>query len=235
MRKRTSLCAVLFIFCFALIATASVPPVRKVNIVTYPNYHARIDYGVQKLTGALKIAGYTVTRSTGKTTNGVPNIAINVKGKNKNGDRKEGFSITGAIKNITITGNDDSGALYGCLELADRINAQHKLPVNINFTDQPEMVLRGACVGIQKPALLPGRGTYEYPYTPENFPWFYDKALWSRYLDSLAENRMNSLYLWNGHPFASLVKLKDYPYAVEVDDATFKKNEEIYSTITFKE
>jgi len=45
-------------------------------------------------------------------------------------------------------------------------------------------------------------------------------------------NRMNSLYLWNGHPFASLVKLKDYPFAVEVDDATFKKNEEIYSFLT---
>jgi len=43
---------------------------------------------------------------------------------------------------------------------------------------------------------------------------------------------MNSLYLWNGHPFASLVKLKDYPFAVEVDDATFKKNEEIYSFLT---
>ncbi|GAB3917718.1 hypothetical protein GCM10028826_36080 [Mucilaginibacter boryungensis] len=211
-----------------LIATASVPPARKVNIVTYPNHHTRIDYGVQKLTGALKKAGYTVTRSTGKAANGIPNIAINVKGENKNSGKKEGFSITGAIKNITITGNDNSGALYGCLELADRINAQHKLPAYINFTDQPEMVLRGACVGVQKPALLPGRGTYEYPYTPENFPWFYDKALWSRYLDSLAENRMNSLYLWNGHPFASLVKLKDYPYAVEVDDATFKKNEEIY-------
>ena len=31
----------------------------------------------------------------------------------------------------------------------------------------------------------------------------------------LVENRMNSLYLWNGHPFASLVKLEEYPFAVE--------------------
>jgi len=54
---------------------------------------------------------------------------------------------------------------------------------------------------------------YEYPYTPETFPWFYDKALWIKYLDMLTENRINSLYLWSGHPFASLVKLKDYPYA----------------------
>src|SRR5699024_1966319 len=41
-----------------------------------------------------------------------------------------------------------------------------------------------------------------------------------------------SLYLWNGHPFASLVKLDDYPYAVEVSDETFKKNEEMYRFIT---
>jgi len=98
--------------------------------------------------------------------------------------------------------------------------------------DKPEMVLRGAAIGIQKTTYLPGRGVYEYPYTPENFPWLYDKKLWVKYLDSMVENRMNSLYLWNGHPFASLVKLKDYPYAVEVDDATFKKNEEMFSFLT---
>ena len=66
----------------------------------------------------------------------------------------------------------------------------------------------------------------------ETFPWFYDKKLWIQVLDSMLENRMNSLYLWNGHPFASLVRLKDYPYAVEVDDATFKKNEEMYRFLT---
>ena len=82
------------------------------------------------------------------------------------------------------------------------------------------MVLRGGCVGIQKMEYLPGRGVYEYPYTPESFPWFYDKEQWIKYLDMLVENRMNSLYLWNGHPFASLVKLEEYPFAVEVDEET---------------
>ena len=32
--------------------------------------------------------------------------------------------------------------------------------------------------------------------------------------------------------FASLVKLKDYPFALEVDEATFKKNEEMFSFLT---
>ncbi len=48
----------------------------------------------------------------------------------------------------------------------------------------------------------------------------------------LVANRMNSLYLWNGHPFASLVKLEDYPFALEVDEETFKKNEEMFSFLT---
>src|SRR5206468_3962218 len=105
---------------------------------------------------------------------------------------KEGFSIASQKDKIFIGGADESGTLYGCLELADQVKAKGKLPDNITLTDAPEMVLRGACIGIQKPTLLPGRGVYEYPYTPELFPWLYDKALWIRYLDSLAENRMNS-------------------------------------------
>lgn len=144
---------------------------------------------------------------------------------------KEGFTIMQRGDEIRVVGSDPSGALYGCLELAERLR-RSGWPRDLRVSDHPEMVLRGACIGVQKPTLLPGRGPYEYPYTPENFPWFYDRALWVKYLDSMVNNRMNTLYLWNGHPFASLVRLKEYPYAVEVDDATFKKNEEAYRFLT---
>ena len=147
-------------------------------------------------------------------------------------NKKEGFSLEAGEKKITITGNDESGILYGCLALADSIKRRRSFPKNINVSDAPEMVLRGQCIGLQKSTYLPGRAVYEYPYTPQTFPWFYDRKLWLQVLDSMLENRMNSLYLWNGHPFASLVKLKEYPYAVEVDNATFKKNEEMYRFIT---
>lgn len=130
---------------------------------------------------------------------------------------------------LFILGKDESGLLYGCEEAL-----QHDLYANqvVSRQNSPEMVLRGTCIGLQKTAYLPGRDVYEYPYTEELFPWFYDKALWLDYLDMLLENRFNTLYLWNGHPFSSLVKLKDYPYAVEVDDATFAKNEEMYRFLT---
>jgi hypothetical protein len=43
---------------------------------------------------------------------------------------------------------------------------------------------------------------------------------------------MNTLYLWSGHPFASLVKLKDYPEAVEVSDEVFARNVEMFHWLT---
>jgi hypothetical protein len=145
---------------------------------------------------------------------------------------KEGFYIYNDKKGLFVIGADASGALYGCMELVERIKKEGKIPKALSVADHPEMILRGTCIGLQKPDYLPGRDVYEYPYTPETFPWFYDRALWIKYLDMMVENRYNSLYLWNGHPFSSLVKLKDYPYAVEVDDETFKKNEEIFKFLT---
>jgi hypothetical protein len=215
---------ILLIFCCA----PSIAQQRSVTLNVAPDAHARIRYGAEQLSQALKEAGYQVNAS-GKPAETLITLRKTAAGKTA---KNEGFSITATRGKTVISGNDNSGVLYGCLELADRIRAAGRLPDSLTVTDQPEMVLRGACVGIQKTTYLPGRQVYEYPYTPENFPWFYDKALWIKYLDMLAACRMNSLYLWNGHPFASLVKLKDYPYAVEVDDATFRKNEEMYRFLT---
>lgn len=191
----------------------------------------RIKYAAEQLIKILKQKGYeAIVYSSFKQPTPNKHIYINIDSSLK---RKESFSITiSSKKDILVSGADANGALYGCLALIDTIKSTNKLPTKINLIDSPKMVMRGTCIGIQKPYYLPGRTVYEYPYTPETFPWFYDKKMWVQYLDSLLENRMNSLYLWNGHPFASLVKLKDYPYAVEVSEETFKKNEEIYKFIT---
>jgi len=207
----------------------------------------RVRFGAEKLSKALAKLKYSFTieqrDKLGKTENVIAvgvfsdklfasNLPLEIKNK-ISVTKKEGFHIyKGKNGVLYVIGNDASGALYGCIELADQIASTGKLPTQISLSDQPEMVLRGTCIGLQKPDYLPGHDVYEYPYTPETFPWLYDKALWIKYLDMMVENRYNSLYLWNGHPFSSLLRLKDYPYAVEVDDATLKKNEEIFSFLT---
>ncbi|HEX5551938.1 MAG TPA: hypothetical protein VFX43_01735, partial [Chitinophagaceae bacterium] len=145
---------------------------------------------------------------------------------------KEGYVIRTLGKMTVVGGANASGTLYGCMDVSDKIKQTGKLPGALNETDQPEMVMRGTCIGLQKTTLLPGRGVYEYPITKKNFPWFYNKKLWIKYLDMMVENRYNSLYLWNGHPFASLVRLKAYPHAVEVDSATFRANQDMYRFLT---
>jgi len=242
----------IFIFLCAKISSLDAHP--KINqeakdiSIAITSSNNRINFGVKKLSDALRNAGYTIHKiSQNEISQSLKNLIIVGEENDASLNRaatlfdidfegkpgKEGFNISSGENGvIIIVGTDNSGALYGCMELADQIRKTGKLPGHISFKDQPEMVLRGTCIGIQKPTLLPGRGVYEYPYTPKNFPWFYSKSLWIKFLDSMVENRLNSLYLWNGHPFASLVKLKDYPYAVEVDDSTFKKNEEMYRFLT---
>ncbi|GAB3947258.1 hypothetical protein GCM10028805_19180 [Spirosoma harenae] len=205
---------------------------QSVTIVLPAKSHVRLDFGAEKLKQTLQTVGYQ-TSIIKNTPSPNRDYVIHLGLKAGNNLKKEAFSVQkDAQKPLSILGNDPSGTLYGCLELASRIKETGKLPETINLTDGPEMVLRGTCIGVQKPTYLPGRDVYEYPYTPETFPWLYDKALWIRYLDMMVENRFNSLYLWNGHPFASLVRVKEYPYAVEVDDATFRKNEEMFRFLT---
>ncbi|MGB8226681.1 MAG: hypothetical protein WCE45_07475 [Sedimentisphaerales bacterium] len=228
--KRLSLSLLLFITTCAYCG-------EKIYIVKSPDAAARVNFGIDKLRTVLKNAGCKVAvLQAAKVPQNRPLIIIGTQKKSLlidfNDIASEGFVLE-SKKDITIiAGGDDSGTLYGCMELADRIRKAGVLPKDFRFTDKPAMVLRGTCIGMQKTQLLPGRGNYEYPYTPENFPFFYDKKFWQEYLDLLAENRMNTLYLWNGHPFASLVKLKDYPYALEVSEQVYKKNVEMFEYLT---
>ncbi len=142
---------------------------------------------------------------------------------------REGYRIESREpKHVLLTASDDSGLLYGALDLARR--AQNDQPLATH--DAPVFTLRGAVIGLQKTFILPGRKVYEYPYTPELFPFFYDKSFWSEYLDYVCDQRMNVLFLWNGHPFSSLVKVPGYEYALEVTEDVFRHNVEMFHHIT---
>ncbi|GGF23325.1 alpha-d-galacturonidase [Echinicola rosea] len=237
-------------FLLVILLMGCQPESKEITILLSENASNRAKFGAGKLFEALeKVEGFTVSQGQLGTTG--PKGKTIVIGEqddpalsqwkedhawstpDENNSGKEGFQISsGDEKVLLVEGVDASGALYGAMELLDQLTEEGEIDFDQQLTDGPEMVLRGACIGLQKTSYLPGRGVYEYPYTPENFPWFYDKEHWIDYLDMLVENRMNSLYLWNGHPFASLVRLEDYPFAVEVDDKTFKKNEEMFRFIT---
>lgn len=183
---------------------------------------SHVAYGKVYVKNVTPQTSYAATLLNGKE--GKQHVSIEI---DSNGEA-EGFTLVRKGKKVRVIGNDGAGAIYGVNKLLELLQEDPTLSQLTTIHEVPQMKLRGACVGLQKTVYLPGHRVYEYPYTPENFPWFYDKQLWIRYLDLLAENNMNTVYLWNGHPFASLVKLKDYPFAPEVDDATMQKNQEMF-------
>jgi len=138
---------------------------------------------------------------------------------------EEGFylaTLPGSL--IVVVGGGDTGVLYGCLELARIVKEQGGLPFELAYGDAPVMKLRGPVVPLQKTKVEPPRKQYEFPITPGRFPWFYDRAMWLDYLDMLLEYRCNVVYIWSGHPFSSLVKLSDYPEALEVAEDEYEQN-----------
>ena len=122
--------------------------------------------------------------------------------------RAEAYVIETTGDHASITGHDGAGILYGCLDLAQRIRRNGgELPDHLAARERPTLSLRGTCIFMMK------LGSYDYPITPTEFPFFYDKAMWTDYLDFLAANRFNYIAFWNGHPFDYFVKLDQYPEA----------------------
>ncbi len=227
---------------------------KKVFLISPAEPGKRIQLGMERLTGQLMASGYQTEHLALPedyasyrnldgdviyvgTKNDDPFIAWlreedlllfhTVKGE------KEGFYIQTCPGKLTvICGWDETGALYGCMELCGRIKADGILPDEISFADAPVYKLRGPAVGLQKTTIEPPRHTYEYPITPSRFPWFYDRKLWEKFLDQLLEMRCNVLYIWSGHPFSSLVKVADYPEALEVTEEEFELNRETFLWLT---
>jgi len=131
---------------------------------------------------------------------------------------KEAFQLRQAGNDWLVVGSDPSGVLYGCLELARRASASKTLPVQVELTDRPAFRIRGTNLFWMK------QGSYDFPVVPKEFPWFFDRALMTRYLDELARNRYNTIFFWNGHPFPYFLKLSKYPEAKMLSDGELEHN-----------
>ena len=75
-------------------------------------------------------------------------------------------------------------------------------------------------------------GSYDYQLTPQEFPWFYDRPLLTQYLDCLQANRFNTIFLWSGHMFPSIVSMPEYPDATDLKPADLDRNQKQFRWFT---
>ncbi|MGC6431870.1 MAG: hypothetical protein ACON5F_12570 [Jejuia sp.] len=116
-------------------------------------------------------------------------------------------------KDIIVKGGDETGLMYGGLEVAEQLQLHGKVK---NTSDKPYIKQRGIKFNIPLDSRTPS-----YDDTGDaalkNYAEMWNWDFWQEYLDDLAIHRYNVLTLWNPHPFPSMVKLPNYP-DVALDD-----------------
>lgn len=114
---------------------------------------------------------------------------------------------------VMLCAGEDSGMMYGILDLADDLKAE--LPL----TDRcvvPYLEHRGIKFNIPLDARVPSY-TDAGTSAQQNIPHVWDFRFWQAYLDTMAENKFNLLTLWTLSPFPALVRIPEFPEACVED------------------
>jgi len=129
---------------------------------------------------------------------------------------REAFRINTENGKPVIEATTEAGLVYGAQAIMDG-------EFNAGDIEKPDFKIRGTTLFLMK-----GQG-YDSTMNESKFPWFYDKALMTRTLNTFAENRMNAIFIWAGHLFPYIVEMPKYPEAgaatleqVKINQAQFK-------------
>jgi len=129
----------------------------------------------------------------------------------------EGFALVQSGTDLLVVGNTAIGALYGSVELLQRLEdgrtplLSKKVEVQV-----PALRFRGEAQSL--PFWL-GTTMYAnnwagYGKQEQSTDWYwFDKGYWRTLFQRLALSRENALLYWHPHPFAAFVALPEYPAA----------------------
>lgn len=168
--------------------------------MTYPKDSERVAFAVEQLNESLGTFTYTDNSSIRLELDSVL--------------KKQAYSITATSpRNIVVKGGDETGLMYGGLELAELISFQKGFPDLKNpIQNSPYIKERGLKFNIPLDIRTP---SYQDAgdAAQNNIAEMWNMEFWKQYLDMMAKNRYNVLTLWNPHAFPSMVKLDEYPDA----------------------
>jgi hypothetical protein len=209
-----------------------------VSVVISPHARPRVRFGAERLREVLTRKGYRPAVHTPDIRPLEKVILVGNPATDEHVQRaipqqyrtpgKESFRILAGKKETVIAAGDDSGAMYGCRELAEQVEQGGTLPGEMDFADSPKLRFRGTCLLWMK---WGGLG-YDWPVTRANFPWFFDRNLMLGYLDFLAENRFNTIYFWSGHPFPYFLRLPKFPEARMLGETELQTNIDYFGWLT---
>jgi hypothetical protein len=128
----------------------------------------------------------------------------------------EGFEIRRQLRNgiqtIYVVAIDESGAMYGVLELVERLRKYRKLAIIPVCIMNAKLSFRALKFNLPWSSY---RMNTSFDLQHETVR---DLGFWQSFLDMMALNRYNVLTLWNLHPFPYMIRPLNFPLATPNSD-----------------
>ncbi len=118
---------------------------------------------------------------------------------------------------ISVIASDQTGAMYGLLDLAEQFQMGKTLATIDEKSINPEFPFRAIKFN------LPWDSYRRHESLQLHYKTVKDLNFWKAFLDQMAENRFNALTLWNLHPFPYMIKSKNFPEASPFSDKEMKE------------
>ncbi len=179
------------------------------------------NYALNALTKALEARSYTVDPGQATTARYTIRLA-----PNKQELGHEAYSITKqGSRQLTVTGGDARGLIYGCLSLVEDLQNGVGLEKISPRSEKPHLPLRAIKFD------LPW-DTYRHSYALDlHYETCRDTLYWRAFLDMMVVNRFNALSLWNLHPYPFMIKPTNFPAATPFNDQQMREWQTLFRAI----
>ena len=157
------------------------------------------------------LAAFATTRLREAARGGAVPVAV-VAGSPGARVQAGGFEIRRSGGRITVTAPDETGALYGALDVAEQIRMGGAAGVREKVAN-PRFPFRAVKFNLPWSSYRRGEALQLHTDTVR------DLQFWARFLDMMAENRFNALTLWALHPWPYMIRARNFPRACPFGDA----------------
>ena len=189
---------------------------QNIQIVSVPGT-PQTAYATSMLNKALLKQGATISKGPADVVINLIIDSINLP--------KEAFSIVHTGKNISITGGNGTGVIYGSLSIAEDLRNGIKLQNIKASTEKPHVPFRAIKFDLPWDTYRRSTALDLHVETCKDINY------WEAFLDMMVENRFNTLTLWNLHPYTYMIKAKNFPEASPFTDEELKEWQTLFHGI----
>ncbi|WP_020602685.1 glycoside hydrolase family 20 zincin-like fold domain-containing protein [Spirosoma spitsbergense] len=176
-------------------------------------------YAIGQLTKALNFRKYTVATDAKSASFTIRLAPVDAQ------LGAEAYRIDCKNNQITVTGGDSRGLIYGCLSLVESIQNGLSLNAIRSQNEKPHLPLRAIKFD------LPW-DTYRHSDALDlHMETCRDTLYWQAFLDMMVANRFNALSLWNLHPYTFMIRPANFPMATPFNEEQLKEWQTLFRAI----